>query len=99
MFHSFFLSALPLSQNAYQSFCKKQIYFLFFTNFETLFFVSIFHIHFLRPLMKNLTKSHDLKFVLWSSGIQNKVPFFTVYPLYASETNNKLLKNLTHYLL
>jgi hypothetical protein len=42
MSHSFFLSALPLPQNEYPSFWKKQFYFLFFTNFETLFFVFIF---------------------------------------------------------
>jgi hypothetical protein len=44
MFHSFFFSALPLPQNEYiQAFGKKkQLYFLFFTNFETLIFVFIF---------------------------------------------------------
>jgi hypothetical protein len=42
MFHSFFLSAIPLPKIQYQSFCKKQFYCLFFTNFETLFFVFIF---------------------------------------------------------
>jgi hypothetical protein len=41
-----------------------------------------FWIHFLGPIMHNLTKYHDFKFVFWSSRIQNKQPLFTVYPLY-----------------
>jgi hypothetical protein len=36
---SFFLSSLSLPQNEYQSFWKNQFYFLFFTNFGTLFFI------------------------------------------------------------
>jgi hypothetical protein len=33
-------------------------------------------------MMHHLTQSHDFTFVLQSSGIQNKQPLFTVYPLY-----------------
>jgi hypothetical protein len=60
---------------------KKSILFLFFTNFGT-FFHFISHIHFLGPILYHLTKSHDFKSVFWRSGIQNKQPLFTVYPLY-----------------
>jgi hypothetical protein len=46
------------------------------------FLVLFFQIHLLGPIMHHLTKPHDFKFVVWSSGIQNKEPLFTVYPLY-----------------
>jgi hypothetical protein len=42
MFHCFFLSALPLPQNEYLSFCvKKQFHFLFLTYFEYLLFIFV----------------------------------------------------------
>jgi hypothetical protein len=49
---------------------------------ELCFLILFFHIHFLEPILHHLNKSHDFKFVFQSSGIQNKPPLFTVYPLY-----------------
>jgi hypothetical protein len=77
MFHSFFLSALPLPQNEYP-FGKKQFFFNFSQILKLDFLILFFHIHFLGPIMHNLTKSHDFNSVFWSSGIQYKQPIFTV---------------------
>jgi hypothetical protein len=85
MFHSFFYLSNSTPKKWISKVLEKPnfIYFLFFTNFETLFFVFyFFHIHFLEPILHHLTKSQDFKFVFQSSGIQNKKPLFTVYLLY-----------------
>jgi hypothetical protein len=61
--------------------------FLFFTTFGILLFVLIFfHIHFSEPILSHLTTSHDFKCVFQSSGIQNKQPLSTVYPLDSRKT-------------
>jgi hypothetical protein len=47
------------------------------------FLFLFFQIHLLGPIMHHLTKPHDFKVVvIWNSGIENKQPLFTVYPLY-----------------
>jgi hypothetical protein len=52
--------------------------------------ILFFQIHLLGPIMHHLTKPHDFKFVVWSSGIQNKEPSFTVYPLYTKDQTKAL---------
>jgi hypothetical protein len=83
----FFLSlSTPIQPKSISKLLKKINFIFDFSPILKLhfWFLYFFHIHFLGPIMHNLTKSHGFKFVFWSSRIQNKQPLFTVYPLYIS---------------
>jgi hypothetical protein len=63
-----------------KSFERNKFYFLFFTNFETWFFVLIFPNPFLEPILHQLTQSHNFKFVFQSFGIPKKAASFHCLP-------------------
>jgi hypothetical protein len=87
-----FLSLIPLTPPKWISKLLEKINFIFdFSQIlELCFLFLFFHIHFLQPISHHLNKSHDLQFVFRSSGIQNKKPLFTVYPLYTHVLRLKL---------
>jgi hypothetical protein len=67
----FFFTHISLKEGLQLS-RKSCSYLLFFTNFETLFFLLLSsHIHFLKPFMNHITnKIYELKWMGWVSRVQ-----------------------------